>query len=168
MTKLTYNEDKIASGLAALLACAGSPSKASEALKAQGITIPASTLSRWKNHEHAERYRQLEVDHGRELEAEIVMGARITARRAAEIEAELLERARTASDRDVPRALSAVTDVKSKSVNEVLALTGRPTDGGRKGRDMGELLKFLVDKKVFTVVDATAEEEPPAKSELGP
>jgi hypothetical protein len=57
----------------------------------------------------------------------------------------------TVGDREKPQALRAIADVKAKNVDKVLALTGRPVDGKTNETDMGQLLKVLVDRGVFTV-----------------
>jgi hypothetical protein len=145
--------------LLAMIAKQGSPAEGHiYLLEEHGIEIGPSTLSSWKTRDHPERYRQLESQYGAAIEAEIVLAARNNAKRAAEIEAVLLERVEAITDpKDLPAALRAVADVKAKAINEVLALTGRPTDGKQQSNDMASLLKTLVDRKVFTIPDARDE-----------
>lgn len=58
-------------------------------------------------------------------EEEVVDQLRTNLSRAVDIEAELLERSLDAQQRDLPAALRAVSDVKSKSLDGLLKLTGR-------------------------------------------
>jgi hypothetical protein len=61
-------------------------------------------------------------------EEEVVDQLRANLSRAVDIEAGLLERAADTSQRDLPAALRAVSDVKSKSLDGLLKLTGRAAD----------------------------------------
>lgn len=151
--------------LLALVASNGSPEEAYVKLTEEGIDLPTESLTQIKL-EHPERYRQLEDQYGRDLELEIILRARQNALRASEIEATLMEDMLKAGEREKPQALRAIADVKAKSVDKALALTGRPTDGKQAQTDMGQLLKVLVDRGVFTVaapppkkIDAEAQVE---------
>jgi hypothetical protein len=152
--------------LLALVESSGMAEEAYVRLTEQGIDLPAESLTEIKL-AHPERYRQLDDQYGRKLETEIILRARQNALRATEIEATLMEDMLNAGEREKPQALRAIADVKAKSVDKVLALTGRPTDGKGGGEaDMGQLLKALVDRGVFNVappepkrVDAEAQVE---------
>lgn len=136
--------------LLAIIASNGSPEDAYVKLTEEGLDLPIESLTEIKL-SHPERYRQLDEQYGRNLELEIILRARQNALRASEIEAQLMEDMTSVGDREKPQALRAIADVKAKSVDKVLALTGRPTDGKRAESDMGQLLKVLVDRGVFTV-----------------
>src|SRR4051812_12784776 len=58
-------------------------------------------------------------------EDQVIDQLRTNLSRAVDIEAELLERSLDAQQRDLPAALRAVSDVKSKSLDGLLKLTGR-------------------------------------------
>ena len=79
-----------------------------------------------------------------EQEAEMARKLRNNAERAIEIEADLLEKAANAQPRDVPQALRAVADVKAKSVDKLMALTGRAPS--ESGADLGATLASLAGK----------------------
>jgi hypothetical protein len=67
------------------------------------------------------------VKHGEELEARAVVLARENALAAAEAERTLIERnAKIQAPELVPQALRAAADSKSKNIDKLLALTGRP------------------------------------------
>jgi hypothetical protein len=136
--------------LLAIVASSGSPEDAYVKLTEEGIDLPIESLTQIKL-AHPERYRQLDEQYGRSLELEIILRARQNALRAVEIEAQLMEDMTTVGDREKPQALRAIADVKAKNVDKVLALTGRPVDGKTNETDMGQLLKVLVDRGVFTV-----------------
>lgn len=65
--------------------------------------------------------------------------------RAVEIEADLIERLADVKSVDLlPRALSAVSDARSKSIDGLLKLTGRTPDAPAQG--LVEMLRSMADK----------------------
>jgi hypothetical protein len=155
--------------LLAIVASGGSPEDAYVRLVEDDIDLPVEALVEIKR-EHPERYRQLDEQYGRSLEIEVVLVARQNALRSSEIERKALDRVDEALDadkldsKDLAQLLRATADTKAKSVDKVLALTGRPVDGKTNETDMGQLLKVLVDRGVFNVaepkkVDAEAQVE---------
>lgn len=91
--------------------------------------VPAwKTLERWRDQDYAEQYRDLARRQTEATEERTVEALRATALRASEIEAGLLERLPTVDDKELPAALRAAADVKAKSVDKLLAMTGRSPD----------------------------------------
>lgn len=86
------------------------------------------TMERWVKEDYAERYQDLVRRKIAKTEDETVDKLRSTALRAAEVEAGLLERLSGVDDKDLPSALRAAADVKAKSVDKLLAMTGRSPD----------------------------------------
>jgi NADH dehydrogenase/NADH:ubiquinone oxidoreductase subunit G len=76
-------------------------------------------------------------------EQDMVDGMRQNASRATEIETDLLERALTVKDKDLPSALRAVADVKAKNLDGLLKMTGRAPaeDGGSIAQTLRALAK---------------------------
>lgn len=136
-----YSPEQVTGALMQLVANGGNAAQT-----AKQVEIPEQTLRAWKNDVHSEQYRRIEDNHGRELERQAVEQARETIVRAGEIERELLEKARTARPDVVPQALRAVTDVKAKNVDRMLALTGRPVQPKETQGDIVQLLKTMMDK----------------------
>jgi hypothetical protein len=84
------------------------------------------------------------------VEEGLVGDLRSNAKRAAEIEGRLLERAEMVADRDLPNVLRAVADVQSKSVDGLLKLTGRE-QGDRQGQDFAQMLAGMAAKGYLRV-----------------
>jgi hypothetical protein len=124
MTESQHTAEEITRALATLVECHGN---SNEAAKQTGI--PAGTLRRWRTSSHSAEYERLEAAHGKEIEDELVARWRENARRAGEVEAKLIERTESAmmtmSSKDASAAARNMADVKSKSIDKVLALTGR-------------------------------------------
>lgn len=125
--------------------------------------LTESVVSAWKRKTHAAQYRELEEKYGREIEERLVTKARQNAERAGEIEAILIEKMLDTEGRDAPQALRAVTDAKTKNIDKVLSLTGRPNQI-TENRDIGAILEGLARMNVVKVapeqpaIEATAEE----------
>lgn len=159
--------------LLALVASSGAPEEAYVRLTEEGIDLPVDSLTEIRL-AHPERYSQLDKQYGHNLEVEVVLRARQNALRASDLEDKALAKVEEAlgapkiDNKDLAQLLRATADVKAKSVDKALALTGRPTDGKRSETDMGQLLKVLVDRGVFTVaapppprqIDAEVQVEP--------
>lgn len=93
--------------------------------------------------------REIQQAHIR-TEEDAANGLRKNLARAVEIEADLLERAASATGRDVPNALRAVTDVKSKSLDGLLKLTGR-SNPETTGGDIAQMLSGMVERGILKV-----------------
>jgi hypothetical protein len=160
---LDFSPDQVTRALRELVAHAGDPEAAAEALVDDEFQVPVATLRRWKRDTHAEQYRRLEEEYGRELERIATEQARATIVRAGQIERDLLEQVKDVPREVAPQALRAAADVKSKSVDKLLALTGR---GGQAppGSDFASLVRHMQSKPYFklnvTVEGGTDQPEP--------
>lgn len=167
MSKTDYSPEQITQALMAMVACGGDARLAAEELIDDEFQVPVATLRRWKSETHADRYMRLEEKYGAELEEITIGKLRKNADRAAEVEAGLLEEmtAEKVAPEMRPQALRAVADVKAKSVDKLLALTGRPSDG-KTSTDTAALIRSLASKGLvklnvnLDVVEGTAEEAP--------
>ncbi|MCW3041306.1 MAG: hypothetical protein JWM31_3211 [Solirubrobacterales bacterium] len=110
---------QVSEAVQALAACGGSPK---DAAKLISFTIGESTLRRWRDETHAQSYADQLDRYQREVEADNVVNLRRLALRATEVEAELLEK--LVDCNDVPSGLRAAPDVKAKSIDRLLSLTG--------------------------------------------
>lgn len=171
MARTDYTPEQITLGLMAVAAHGGDCTVAGEELLDDEFQVPVATLRRWITQTHAERYKQIVQEHGHELEQHTVEILRGNAKKAAEIERDLLDDMKTVPLEQKPQALRAVADVKAKSVDKLLALTGRPTDGAPPS-DLPALLRSMAAKGVVKLnvnldVDSTAVEDEPAQLEEG-
>ncbi len=152
-----YPPEKVTAALVVLAELGGNVKAAA---KRTGISQP--TLRDWRSEKHAAQYDEIRTKFGRELEEQLITTARVNAHRAGEVEAELIERMRTVSDKDAPAALRAITDAKAKNVDKLLSLTGRPS-AITENRDPSSILESLVRLKVLKVdesaIDTTATED---------
>jgi hypothetical protein len=155
---VAYTTAQVTTALMQLVANGGNVKRTAEELIDEEFQVPETTLRAWKNDVHAERYRQLEDAYGSELEAEAVQAARLRLQRAAEIEGDLLERAGEVRTPElVPQALRAVADVKSKSGNLLMQLTGRPTAPKDTGNgDVIKLLQTMADRGYLSLAAPVA------------
>jgi hypothetical protein len=177
-TDLDFSPEQVTRALRELVAHAGDPTAAAEALVDDEFQVPVATLRRWKRDTHAEQYRRLEEEYGRELERIAAEQARATIVRAGQIERDLLERVKDAPPDVAPQALRAAADVKSKNVDKLLALTGRAGMAPAPS-DFGSLLRHMQARGYVKLnvtleggdqppgpeqpaIDGTAEEAPPA------
>lgn len=154
---------------------AGNGSAASRQLAEEGIDVDPATLRRWRRETYADQYVRIERTYTHEQEDSIAGIARDNALAAALLEAELIERTRSAmptmSSKDAAVAARNIADVKSKNIDKLLALKGTP-DAREQGGDLATMLRALVDAKLIrpaapeaqSVVDATAIEiDPPTE-----
>lgn len=157
-TSVAYTPAQVTTALLQLVANGGNAAKTAEMLHDDEFQVPEATLRAWKNDVHSEQYRKLEENYAQELEAEAIERARIRLREADEVEGELLQKARSASPELVPQALRAAADVKAKSGNLLMQLTGRPV--APKDQATGDVVKLLttmVDKGYLRLAPAVAE-----------
>jgi hypothetical protein len=111
------------------------------------------TLRTWRD-EFSEVYMDLEKQADKIKEDELKNMLLSRAHRAAEIEGEMLERvAGVTNARDLPQALRAVADTKTKSIDALMKLTGRTHEGSQalsaeallRGLAKSGLVKINVD-----------------------
>lgn len=145
-----YGAEQVTQALLQLVANGGNAARTAEQLHDGDFMVTESTLRSWKNDLHAEQYRRLEAEHGKELEREAVEQARLTVQRVGELERDVVERIGKAlagedglrlDTRDLPQTLRSLTDTKAKSIDRVLALTGRPVQPKDPGA--GDVVKLL-------------------------
>jgi hypothetical protein len=113
-----------------------------------------STLRKWRDSTHSERYAQLQADHGKDIEEAMVRDTRDLARAAAIAERLAIEKTidELEADRsriDPAQAAVAMSKVKQSNIDKMLALTGRP-QSITEHRNATELLRALEAKGVLT------------------
>lgn len=164
MSKVSYTPEQVTMALMSMVAHGGDVSAVAEELIDEEFQVPAPTLRRWKNETYAERYRELELKYADELEQITIEKLRRNAEAAAKVEAQLIEDiGRGVPPEQRPQALRAIADSRAKSVDKLLAMTGRDPSGGRDAPDFGELLRSLAAKGLVKVnVELGAGQEEPA------
>lgn len=167
MSGVDYSPEQVTMALMAMVAHGGDVKAVAEELIDEEFQVPAPTLRRWKNETHAERYRELELKYAAELEQITIEKLRRNAQLAAEIETELLERVRNAPVEQSAQALKAVADSRAKSVDKLLALTGRDPSGGGAQPDLTELLRSMAAKGLVKInVELEAPRDEPVDAEV--
>lgn len=145
--ELSYTPTQVTEALTALAENAGNYAQTADELRGRDFEIRAGLLREWKTKVHAEQYRKIETNLGAEMEAEAIARQRQLINLADAKLGPLIERAGDAEGDDVPQALRAIADVKSKSANALMQLTGRPTNPRDNGSsDIVDLLKHMVDR----------------------
>lgn len=147
-----YTPEQVTEALVALVAHGGNAAEAERKMQAEhekdgwALVVPARTLRDWKNDVHAEQYRRLELAYTREVEDAIIAAARENAKLAAQGTRQAIELAieQIADGKVKDAAQSALNLSKAMGVqvNEVLRLTGRPTDG-QQALDIPAILQSL-------------------------
>lgn len=166
---ISYTPQQVTRALTVLAENAGNFARAADELRDHHndpLEIRAGTLREWKKSIHAEQYRKIEENLGAEMEQQAIARQRKLINLADEKLEPLIERAGEATGENVPQALRAIADVKSKSGNVLMQLTGRPTNPRDNGSsDIVDLLKHMVDRgylnlapDVAASVESTAEE----------
>jgi DNA gyrase/topoisomerase IV subunit B len=132
---MSYSAEQVTKALLALAANAGDAKATAKQLNAGDFKITEATLLLWKHEEHAERYKRLETELAHERERRTVSVLQETIVETSRIKKDLLAKVEKTADRAeyAGHALRAITDAESKSTNNLLALTGRPTDGRAEG-----------------------------------
>jgi hypothetical protein len=163
-------EARLVEMLSALVACDGRPVHAQRRLKAQGVDVKWTEL-RDLREQHAAMYQALAVEHSRATEEALAVEyrelARLGQRATRNFIEGLLEYQETTpnsvlmEDKTVPQIIQALAKVQQVSTDKLLALTGRPTDGGSS--DPLEAARKLVELGVLQPVqrpsiEGTAEE----------
>ena len=166
-----FDAEQITRGLVQVIACAGNASEADRRLRAEDKTwrVPLRTLQEWHTDTHAHRYRQLERDHGRELEALAIDSARRTLTLAAEVEllglTQMREELQARKARDPSQMALNASKIKSANVDQVLKLTGRPTEVVEH-RNADDLLDSLAKKLGLALEPEPADAEVIERQEL--
>jgi hypothetical protein len=134
MTRDTYDQEQVTKALLSLAANGGDAKLTAEQLR-EDFKITEATLLLWKHEEHAERYRRFEAELASERERRTVGVLQETITETSRMKLGLIAKVEKTADRPeyAGHALRAITDAEAKSVNNLLALTGRPTDGRQEG-----------------------------------
>lgn len=132
--------------------------------------VPAyGTICKWRTDTYSETWLDMERRHAEEIEDEIIRMQRARVHRASEIELDMMEKvAREANGRDLPFALRAIADVKSKSLDGLLKMTGRAqqTSGGTS---FEQLIRDMSGKgylKLSVSLDTEKAPEPPPSAQI--
>lgn len=168
--EISYTPTQVTRALAALAENAGNYARTADELRdheTDPLEIRAGTLREWKTNLHVEQYRRIEETLGAEMEQSAIAKQRKLINLADEKLEPLIERAGEATGDQVPQAMRAIADVKSKSGNVLMQLTGRPTNPrDNSSGDIVDLLKHMVDRgylnlapDVAASVEGTAEED---------
>lgn len=149
-----YTPEQITEALVALVACGGNAAETERSMQARAekgqdvVVVPARTLRDWKNDVHSEQYRRLELTYSREVEDAIIAAARENAKLAGEAAREAIQLALTQLQnepgkvKDPAQFALNLSKAMGVQVNEVLRLTGRPTDG-QQAMDIPAILQSL-------------------------
>jgi hypothetical protein len=131
----SYTSEQVTKALLALAANGGDAKETAAQLHEGDFMVTEATLLLWKTEEHAERYKRYARDLAQERESRTASILQDTIVETARMKRGLLEKVEATADRPeyAGHALRAITDAESKSVNSLLALTGRPTDGRTDG-----------------------------------
>lgn len=124
--------------LSALVAADGAPKVAARRLAADGHDVKWTELKELRE-THAALYQTLAVEQQRAIEEAIVIEFRELARLSQKVTRnyleDLVEKQATGElshdeRRSLPQVVQALSKVQQVSIDKVLAMTGRPTDGG--------------------------------------
>lgn len=157
----TYTLDEKTVALIMLARCYGRATAAHKALKEErGLEIPVATLQDWKN---GEDYETLKRGYAHLLEEELVREARENAYAASGVERLGLERIElllaTGNIRasDVAAMVNAATSAKTKNIDKLMTLTGRP-QVITESRDFSNIVEALLQKRVLTLDQGPADD----------
>jgi hypothetical protein len=127
--------EQVTKALLALAANGGDAKLTAGQLRDDDLQVTEATLLLWKHDEHAERYRRFESELASERERRTVGVLQETIVETSRMKLGLIEKVEASASRPelAGHALRAITDAEAKSVNNLLALTGRPTDGRQEG-----------------------------------
>lgn len=159
-----WPEDKVRTALTVLAKEGGQSQRTALRLEDEySIEVSAEDLVRLRDVHHPGLWVEIHERLQRELERELEAESRSNAIRASKLTADLIDRVGTQVDGadgvTAAKMLDSVAKAGTAATNQVLALTGRPTDGktGSLSSWLGEL------KKLGVVIDSTAEEVTPAE-----
>jgi hypothetical protein len=129
-TRPYADENRITRGFLALIANGDNARAAARSLKDTDDPIPHQTLQDWR-HRYAERYQELQEQHGPEIEQALARGARLTALRAFHVTQKAVDATEEQIDsgdiRDPAGTARNLATTGAILTDKMLALTGRPT-----------------------------------------
>jgi hypothetical protein len=163
MANVAYQPEQIEHALRVLVLNDGNVAASCRELEknADGPSPTIPTLTRWRD-EYSEMYADMEATAAKVKESELVSMLRTRAHRAAEVEEKLLNRLEgIRADKDVPAALRAASDVKAKSIDGLMKLTGREPSGGNS-ESMEQLVESMAARG-YMKLTVNLEKEPPKK-----
>lgn len=171
---MDYSAEQVTKALLALASNGGDASVTAAELIDDGFKVSKADLLLWKHDLHKEQYARLERDVGLDNERRTVETLRQTIAETAAMKQGLLEKVNKTADRPelAGHALRAITDAEAKSVNSLLALTGRPTDGRHDGgaESMARLVMGLAERGLVSLAPGLSLEAPkrvPNEAERG-
>jgi hypothetical protein len=131
---MDYSQEQVTKALLALAANAGDAKLTAEQLHDGDFQVTEATLLLWRHEDHRERYERFARELAYERESRTVSVLQETLVETARIKKDLLAKVEKTADRPefAGHALRAITDAEAKSTSNLLALTGRPTDGRRE------------------------------------
>lgn len=130
--------------LTALVRDHGDVEKTANRLIGDEFMVSADTLTLWKADVHAEQYRRLEEQLGREVERDAILRAQQIIRRGNELTLDLMERVgRIERQELVSQALRAMSDATKKATTELMLLTGRPVTGASGDASVEAMLRLV-------------------------
>lgn len=157
---MSHSEEAITAGLMAVIAHP-TYTDAEAALKAQGYSVTAATLSKWVREDHVVEYEKLREKWAPQLEARLANNFLDNARRATEVEREAIEKSmlmlQSGRAQDPAKMARDLSQVKTQSIDKRLALQGRPTQITER-RDLGQIVARLQQLGAVKVIEASAEE----------
>lgn len=172
--EIAYTPEEVTKALLALAANGGDAKATAEQLHDGDFMVTEATLLLWKHETHSERYARLETELAHERERRTVSVLQETITETARIKKDLLEKVEKTAERPeyAGHALRAITDAEAKSVNSLLALTGRPTDGRQDGGSdaMTRLVLGMAERGLIRLADGLTLEPPkrvPNEAEQG-
>jgi hypothetical protein len=157
----TFTEPEIAEALRTLALYGGSYSRASTALQAQGLPIPASRLKSWREDRYPVEYEDTVYRLRESIGSQVSDGAMEVAANAQALSAKMIDRLQTELH-DVPAkelAKAALNMAQTSRTNiEVARLLRNEPTSIQEVRSVDETLDVLRDLDVLDVPEADVEE----------
>lgn len=154
----TYSDAEVERGLFALALCSGNSRRAEALLTEDGDGIPASTLAKWKQHRHADRYIRIQQQVYPQIAERMAEEMEDLFTTELELERQLVERVKAELPNLKPGELSTalrnVGVTKALNVDKSAPIRGRPGqivqhdfDGAMEGlRRLGLLIDGEADE----------------------
>lgn len=142
-----YTDQEINAGLTAMAICSGHRERAHKLLKAEGITVPATTLSDWTKRSRQDQYERIRQEIAPKIQAQMADTQQALAQDAAELEAKALIMLHQQMDSGALEAKDAANIYKNAGiigavhVDKAQLLNERPTQIVQ--RDLSETLREL-------------------------
>lgn len=121
-----YTAEEVSKSLVTMVALAGNAAATARALADEGITVPETTLRYWRNQMHADRYRELELEHRPAIDAQAVSQARLLVDKLGRAEELAVDRATQGLERgefNPDEAATILHNLKTGEISEEQALT---------------------------------------------